>query len=197
MQKGYNTPNAAGQVQEDTNAKAARKARKGKKKAKAVEAMVKIMRKQKSMRFIDSDDADPVSPPMAVDEIVEGMINGLSTWLADIENGMSSLGDELMDTLMQAEEEQIKQIKGMFHSYKANIKNLHRCVDNLSATVSTVSEGLQKTQIQVQQEAQCLQDDIKALKDISHPEQGQNYAPKYALHSYINCLLIVYRQGMV
>ncbi|KAG6902272.1 hypothetical protein C0995_002204 [Termitomyces sp. Mi166 len=134
------------------NAKAAREAKKEKKKAKAVEVMVKTTRKQKSMRFVDSDD-DLILPPMAVDKIVEDVMNGLSTWLADIENEMSSLKDKLIESLMQAEEKQIEQIEEMFHSYKANIKNLHRHVNNLNATVLAISKGLQKTQMQ-------------ALKDI-------------------------------
>ncbi|KAG6901160.1 hypothetical protein C0995_016347 [Termitomyces sp. Mi166 len=71
---------------------------------------------------------------------------------------------------MQAEEEQIKQIEGMFErmfcSYKANIKNLHGYVNDFSATVSAIFKGLQKTQMEVQQEAQGSQDDIKALKNV-------------------------------
>ncbi|KAG6872324.1 hypothetical protein C0995_010805 [Termitomyces sp. Mi166 len=138
------------------NTKAAREAGKEKRKAKAIKATVKSMRKQKSMRFIDLDD-NPVLSPMVVDKIAEGVMNELSTCLADIKNGMSSLENELMDTLIQAEEEQIKQIKQMFCSYKVNIENLHRHVDNFNATVLAVSDGLQKTQMQVQQQAQHLQ----------------------------------------
>ncbi|KAG6870819.1 hypothetical protein C0995_010356 [Termitomyces sp. Mi166 len=103
---------------------------------------------------------------MAVNEIVEGVMNGLSTWLTDIENGMSLIKDELMDSLMQVKKEQIKQIERIFCNYKMNIENLHGCVDDLSATVLAVFEGLKKTQMQVQQEAKHSQDDIEALKDI-------------------------------
>ncbi|KAG6886827.1 hypothetical protein C0995_004084, partial [Termitomyces sp. Mi166 len=86
---------------------------------------------------------------MAVNEIVDGVMNRLSTWLVNIENGMSSLEDELTDSLKQAEEEQMEWIEGMFCSHKANIKNLHKHVNDLSDIVLAVFKSLQKTQMEV------------------------------------------------
>ncbi|KAG6899784.1 hypothetical protein C0995_004928, partial [Termitomyces sp. Mi166 len=99
-----------------------------------------------------------------------------------IENGMSSLGDELTNSLMQAEE-QIEQIEQMFHGYKVNIKNLHGHVDDLGATVSAPSPAdKQLTRLSNAKSTMSDKSASSPADAISPPMQQSQASPLFPIH---------------